>query len=52
MAECVQYLESEIQSDSKMTMREIDIYLVPFNDADEDPQRILKDVLGLPKEEM
>lgn len=52
MAECVQYLESEIQSDSKMTMREIDIYLVPFNDADEDPQRILKDVLGLPKEGM
>lgn len=52
MAECVQYLESEIQSDSIMAMREIDIYLVPFNDADEDPQRILKDVLGLPKEGM
>lgn len=52
MAECVQYLESEIQSDSKMTMREMDIYLVPFNKADEDPQRILKDVLGLPKEGM
>lgn len=51
MAECIQYLESEIQSDSKMTMREMDIYLVPFNNAEEDPKRILREVLGLPKEE-
>ena len=34
-----------------MAMREIDIYLVPFNNAEEDPKRILREVLGLPKEE-
>ena len=51
MTDCIQYLESEILNDSRMKTREIDIYLVPFNDAEEDPKRILREVLGLPKEE-
>ena len=51
MADCIKYLELEIINDSIMAMREIDIYLVPFNNAEEDPKRILREVLGLPKEE-
>lgn len=45
--ECVKYIESAISNDTKMAKREIDIYLVPFNDASKDPERILKDVIGL-----
>ena len=48
MEECITCLKSILQINPKIASKEINIYLVPFNNAEEDSQRILKEILSLP----